>query len=573
MYRWINNEWVKVDTDISLYSGTGQNTDGAMTQKATTDALALKANQTDLANKQDKLTPGDNITIIDNVISATDTTYSNFTGATSQEAGTHGLVPAPATIDESKFLKGDGSWGTPTDTTYTAGTGLDLNGTEFSVDTTAIQEKLTAGSNVQINDNVISATDTTYTAGSGLDLTGTEFSIDTSTVATQTDLTNGLATKQDTLTAGSNVQINNNTISATDTTYSNFTGTDGTSAGAAGLVPAPATTDAGKYLKADGTWDTVSAGHTYTAGDGIDISAQDVISATNTGKGKELTTDDYNYPTNNPSSVALWLLDPGYYYAGAGVTVRVSTSTVAAQNNYLVGRASSSHQKNIIVFYGSVAGGRTYIVGTNDGAEWESASLTTPVIDNLTSTSTASALSANQGKTLKDLIDSLVIKAAGAPTTSTVGTVGMLYEDTTNGKLYICTDATNPYVWEEVATKGYVDTSITTAISGITGVEFEVVQTLPATGDAGTIYLVPNQGTTPNIYDEYIYVNNAFEKIGTTEIDLSNYVTTTDLNTALADYTTTANLATVATTGSYGDLINTPATLTTEELNNLWEIA
>lgn len=67
-----------------------------------------------------------------------------------------------------------------------------------------------------------------------------------------------LAGKQDTLTAGTNIQINDNVISATDTTYSDFTGTDGTAAGAAGLVPAPATTDAGKYLKADGTWATIS---------------------------------------------------------------------------------------------------------------------------------------------------------------------------------------------------------------------------------------------------------------------------------------------------------------------------
>ena len=50
------------------------------------------------------------------------------------------------------------------------------------------------------------------------------------------------------------------TIEVSDTTYSNFTGTDGTTAGAAGLVPAPATTDAGKFLKADGTWDTAGGG-------------------------------------------------------------------------------------------------------------------------------------------------------------------------------------------------------------------------------------------------------------------------------------------------------------------------
>lgn len=66
---------------------------------------------------------------------------------------------------------------------------------------------------------------------------------------------------QDKLTAGSNITIDaNNEISATDTTYSNFVGTDGVDAGSAGLVPAPATTDADKYLKSDGTWETVISG-------------------------------------------------------------------------------------------------------------------------------------------------------------------------------------------------------------------------------------------------------------------------------------------------------------------------
>lgn len=44
--------------------------------------------------------------------------------------------------------------------------------------------------------------------------------------------------------------------------YTDFVGTDGTAAGEAGLVPAPATTDAGKFLKADGTWGTVESGPT-----------------------------------------------------------------------------------------------------------------------------------------------------------------------------------------------------------------------------------------------------------------------------------------------------------------------
>lgn len=52
----------------------------------------------------------------------------------------------------------------------------------------------------------------------------------------------------------------NVTVNLTDTTYSAFTGTDGNTAGTSGLVPAPATTDAGKFLKADGTWDTAGGG-------------------------------------------------------------------------------------------------------------------------------------------------------------------------------------------------------------------------------------------------------------------------------------------------------------------------
>lgn len=86
-----------------------------------------------------------------------------------------------------------------------------------------------------------------YTAGTGIDITDDTISVDTTTI-------------QEKLTAGTNVTISDNTISATDTTYSAFTGTDGTTAGSAGLVPAPATTDTDKYLKSDGTWATVSGG-------------------------------------------------------------------------------------------------------------------------------------------------------------------------------------------------------------------------------------------------------------------------------------------------------------------------
>lgn len=46
------------------------------------------------------------------------TAYADMKGATSSAAGTHGLVPAPAAGKQSQYLRGDGTWDTPTNTTY-----------------------------------------------------------------------------------------------------------------------------------------------------------------------------------------------------------------------------------------------------------------------------------------------------------------------------------------------------------------------------------------------------------------------------------------------------------------------
>ena len=75
--------------------------------------------------------------------------------------------------------------------------------------------------------------------------------------------------------------------------------------------------------------------------------------------------------------------------------------------------------------------------------------------------------------------------------------------------------------------KQYVDD----AIGGVTQIRFELVNTLPATGETGVIYLVPNGGSGSNVKDEYIWLESSstFEKIGTTDVDLSGYVQTTDL--------------------------------------------
>ena len=50
IYQWIGGEWRKLDMEATLYSSTGTHEDGAMTQKATTDALATKATKAEVTS-------------------------------------------------------------------------------------------------------------------------------------------------------------------------------------------------------------------------------------------------------------------------------------------------------------------------------------------------------------------------------------------------------------------------------------------------------------------------------------------------------------------------------------------
>ena len=96
------------------------------------------------------------------------------------------------------------------------------------------------------------------------------------------------------------------------------------------------------------------------------------------------------------------------------------------------------------------------------------------------------------------------------------------------------TDLINYYDKSQVYTKS----EVRTLIGSINTLTIEVVSELPTQDiSTTTIYFVgPATGT--NTYDEYVYVNNAWVKIGDTDIDLTDYVTSSQLTTILQDYYT-----------------------------------
>lgn len=79
-------------------------------------------------------------------------------------------------------------------------------------------------------------------------------------------------------------------------------------------------------------------------------------------------------------------------------------------------------------------------------------------------------------------------------------------------------------------TETYTQTEINGLISAIKQFNVELVDSLPATGVANTIYFVPNSGAGQNVKDEYIYIGGKFELIGTTQFQLSISQTTSGIS-------------------------------------------
>lgn len=81
----------------------------------------------------------------------------------------------------------------------------------------------------------------------------------------------------------------------------------------------------------------------------------------------------------------------------------------------------------------------------------------------------------------------------------------------------------------------YNQEQINSLIGSITTINFKIVDSLPGTGESNLIYLVPSsKQEEKNVKDEYIWIDDSWELIGSTKIDLSNYYTKDEANSTFA---------------------------------------
>lgn len=243
----------------------------------------------------------------------TNTTYGNFVGATSDAAGNQGLVPAPTAGKQGQYLRGDGTWATPTNTTYgmasSSANGLMSSSDKSKLDgiasgannytlPTATADTLggvKSGANITNTSGVLSLTKTNVVNALGYTppTSNTTYSVMGAASGTSAG-SSGLVPAP---AAGKNTSFlrgDGTWVVPTNTTYSNMTGATSSAAGARGLVPAPAAGNNTLFLRGDGTWATpTDTNTTYSAGSGISLSGTQInnsgVRSISTGSGSNGT--------------------------------------------------------------------------------------------------------------------------------------------------------------------------------------------------------------------------------------------------------------------------------------------
>ncbi len=336
----------------------------------------------------------------------TNTTYSNYKGATTAASGTAGLVPAATTATRTSFLRGDGTWAVPSNTTYsnatTATAGLlsandksKLDAITASADAVSFSRSLTSGTKVgtiTINGTgtdlyAPTNTDTHYTTGLkiGASSTATANAAATNGNVYLNVLDNTTIRDSHKITGSGSVTVTSDangviTIKGTDnnTTYANYKGATTAASGTAGLVPAATTATRTGFLRGDGVWTTPSNASsatyatnsgtaTYSTSSGSSSKATSATSATyattatSAGKASTATVDSAGNNINTTylknASVSGKVIT---FTKGNGSTFSITTQDIDTDTKNTAGSTNSSSKLFLIGATSQAANPQTY---------------------------------------------------------------------------------------------------------------------------------------------------------------------------------------------------------------------
>lgn len=403
----------------------------------------------------------------------TNTTYGAFKGATSSAAGGAGLVPAPGTSNVNQYLKGDGTWGTPSNT---------WRGIQNNLTSDSTNDSLAAAQGKALKALVDgkAASNHTHTKSQITDFPalGTAAAKNVRTLTAQgASGWKDAATDQKYVPDMSFIAYWNGAYSGTSSnlTYCNR--------GAFGTIVTKNTSD---YAVAGHThtWDSVTgkpstftpSSHTHGVIKSLSVNGTTITCTKDDGTTSTITTQDTNttYGTFKGATTS-----------EAGSTGLVIAPVAGNANRYLRSDGTWAVPPDTNTTYGVFAkatadaagstglvpapakGQQTYYL-RGDGTWAVPANTWRGIQDNLTSSSTTDSLSANQGKVLKGLIDG---KAASGHTHNYAGSSSAGGAATSankvNAALTINLNGTSQGAWNGSSAKSI---SITAASVGATSV-------------------------------------------------------------------------------------------------------
>lgn len=226
------------------------------------------------------------------------------------------------------------------------------------------------------------------------------------------------------------------------------------------------------------------------------------------------------------------------YWDGTKYITVVKPTTVAADLSALTQRVTTA-ENNI-----SAADGKlTVIQGEGEGsikkasADAQAAAIAAAATDATSKTDKALKDAKADSATKK----TEAIEAAAAETTKQVTAAETKLQANIDKKANKATTLAG-YGIADAYTKDEANTAIAAAVANAHHLKREIVSVLPEVSEANedTIYMVPDAGSTDaagsnkSVYTEYMLVNGAFERIGTSDVDLGNYFTKGQVTDAIS---------------------------------------